>query len=405
MTERHDVSIEDVRLLVAERQRYDDWLAALEARRAETPSRVFERVYGDYLGRRTGVLEQLREHVETLTTVGRDLETRIIALEEQLASHEDERAEAILRTAVGEYDGDRWESVRQEVESKIGTLAEQRTGLIAEADDVRVLLASARPEPVVLESVVPDPPVSEPVVTAPTAAVAAPIAEPSPLTPELVASNVIVTEGAVLELAEPVAPTPWRVPAGYGADIMLITDNVSSHAHASNVEPSAAKQMSAPNAASSAGTPNAASQDALAEEHDGADFDDALALFSTEPRVTPTEREPLRPHTFDNATPHSADSSIDDRRVPDTANGSGARVAVGVAPQPVSAEPPPAPARDSFDDLAFLRSVIDPAAQGAGVRSSAATDQQKTLRCTECGTMNFPTEWYCERCGGELAAF
>jgi uncharacterized OB-fold protein len=29
----------------------------------------------------------------------------------------------------------------------------------------------------------------------------------------------------------------------------------------------------------------------------------------------------------------------------------------------------------------------------------------KTLRCTECGTMNLPTEWYCERCGGELAAF
>ena len=28
----------------------------------------------------------------------------------------------------------------------------------------------------------------------------------------------------------------------------------------------------------------------------------------------------------------------------------------------------------------------------------------KTLRCAECGTMNYPTEWYCERCGGELAA-
>jgi uncharacterized OB-fold protein len=32
-------------------------------------------------------------------------------------------------------------------------------------------------------------------------------------------------------------------------------------------------------------------------------------------------------------------------------------------------------------------------------------DALKTLRCTECGTMNLPTEWYCERCGGELAAF
>jgi uncharacterized OB-fold protein len=28
----------------------------------------------------------------------------------------------------------------------------------------------------------------------------------------------------------------------------------------------------------------------------------------------------------------------------------------------------------------------------------------KTLKCNECGTFNRPTEWYCERCGAELAA-
>jgi hypothetical protein len=28
----------------------------------------------------------------------------------------------------------------------------------------------------------------------------------------------------------------------------------------------------------------------------------------------------------------------------------------------------------------------------------------KTLRCKECGTLNLPTEWYCEQCGAELAA-
>lgn len=30
-------------------------------------------------------------------------------------------------------------------------------------------------------------------------------------------------------------------------------------------------------------------------------------------------------------------------------------------------------------------------------------EQTKTLRCGECDAMNFPTEWYCERCGAELA--
>ncbi|HZK78605.1 MAG TPA: zinc ribbon domain-containing protein [Gemmatimonadaceae bacterium] len=36
-------------------------------------------------------------------------------------------------------------------------------------------------------------------------------------------------------------------------------------------------------------------------------------------------------------------------------------------------------------------------------RSALRTDQAKTLKCPECGTPNYPTEWYCERCGGELA--
>ena len=34
----------------------------------------------------------------------------------------------------------------------------------------------------------------------------------------------------------------------------------------------------------------------------------------------------------------------------------------------------------------------------------APPEQVKTLKCQECGTLNYPTEWYCERCGAELAA-
>jgi hypothetical protein len=30
--------------------------------------------------------------------------------------------------------------------------------------------------------------------------------------------------------------------------------------------------------------------------------------------------------------------------------------------------------------------------------------QGKTLKCTDCGSLNYPTEWYCERCGAELSA-
>lgn len=48
-------------------------------------------------------------------------------------------------------------------------------------------------------------------------------------------------------------------------------------------------------------------------------------------------------------------------------------------------EAPPAPA---------------PSASGA---KTGAPGVAKTLKCGECGTLNRPTEWYCERCGAELA--
>ncbi|MDH3569582.1 MAG: zinc ribbon domain-containing protein, partial [Gemmatimonadota bacterium] len=28
----------------------------------------------------------------------------------------------------------------------------------------------------------------------------------------------------------------------------------------------------------------------------------------------------------------------------------------------------------------------------------------KSVKCTDCGTLNLPTEWYCEKCGAELTA-
>ena len=59
------------------------------------------------------------------------------------------------------------------------------------------------------------------------------------------------------------------------------------------------------------------------------------------------------------------------------------RTPTSQAPSAVSAPkvPPPAPAPE-----------VEAPADG------------KSLRCRGCGTMNFPSEWYCERCGGELAA-
>ena len=374
------MSIDDVRTLVAERQRYDDWLAALEAKRSDTPARVFDRVHGDYFARRTGVIEKLREHVGSLSALGDDLEGRIGALETQLASHEDERAEAMLRTAVGEYDGERWESVRQEVEASIAQLADKRAALVTEVDDVRTLLASARSEP-------------------PQMAVA-----DEPIAP--------------VELAQ-VEPETFNVPTAESVDVSgaeTITTAVDAiehpHREAEQVDPAhnaAADELfaelPAPPMMQGAALPIAAlsvyvspTQDDL----DGTDFDDALALFSSTAQAPEIHPTPLHGRTVD-----MLDRLEDAEGIGERQSAVATTPDLGPAPvaQPSATEALADSERDRFDDLAFLRSVTDPATQNSPTRAGAAGGQQKTLRCTECGTMNFPTEWYCERCGGELAAF
>ncbi|HEU5359191.1 MAG TPA: hypothetical protein VFU45_08730 [Gemmatimonadales bacterium] len=79
-----------------------------------------------------------------------------------------------------------------------------------------------------------------------------------------------------------------------------------------------------------------------------------------------------------------------------------------------------------IDELDFLKSVGGEQGEkkGGSIKPAAVKEQEpvaeappakaeviksdatagKTLKCAECGTMNRPTEWYCERCGAELAA-
>jgi hypothetical protein len=103
-----------------------------------------------------------------------------------------------------------------------------------------------------------------------------------------------------------------------------------------------------------------------------------------------------------------------------------------VSPAPERRPGPPATGRGDdrkrapVDELAFLKSVTEddngPSPRRAGgsqfqpdmpaslpaksdrPSEEPGQDGEKTLKCPDCGTMNLPTEWYCERCGAELAA-
>ncbi len=55
------------------------------------------------------------------------------------------------------------------------------------------------------------------------------------------------------------------------------------------------------------------------------------------------------------------------------------------------------------DEMTFIKSVTLET-EDSETDGRARGGNSKTLKCVECGSMNRPTEWYCERCGAELAA-
>ena len=103
--------------------------------------------------------------------------------------------------------------------------------------------------------------------------------------------------------------------------------------------------------------------------------------------------------------------------------GSAARVGSSPSAPPPKRDGDEKPRKTPIDELAFLKSVTEDKNAPSPRRASGAQFQpddpqnatpvapidenapvEKTLKCKECGTMNVATEWYCEKCGGELAA-
>ncbi|MEI6739747.1 MAG: hypothetical protein WCK74_05490 [Gemmatimonadaceae bacterium] len=288
------MSIEEVRALVAERQRYEGWLTALEQRRGETPEHVYARVQQDYDARRAAIVTALHAHAGPLASAADALEGQVETLTTELATVRDERAEAMLRTAVGEFEPAQWDALRETLESRIGALESDRSTLEAERDELRALLVEA-------------------------GGIAA--ADAMGQGSGLALDTVVAAPEAVEDVdSEPVVVEPVTAAAVNAvlAEDFGVEDVEAEVVDTAIVEP--------------------------AVESDAADAADA----------------------------------------------------------------------DLFDELAFLRAGAPPAAVpamhpavAAASPDDAPSDPRKTLRCAEptCRSWNLPTEWYCERCGGELNTF
>src|SRR5579862_4560427 len=177
-----DKSTDAITALLQERRRFEQWLATLESRRAITPANVYARVHADYSALLAGVLDQLGGRSAELQQSVDALGARLSSLQSEENSKRDERAEAELRAAVGEYSQERWIELSEATDTEITRLSGERSEATAELAQLQQLLNMAmarRPEPVV-----PVPPPAAPPLTPPMATAAAPppapVAAPAP---------------------------------------------------------------------------------------------------------------------------------------------------------------------------------------------------------------------------------
>jgi hypothetical protein len=137
-----------------------------------------------------------------------------------------------------------------------------------------------------------------------------------------------------------------------------------------------------------------------------ADFDELEFLKSvvgstgtpaSTPKVPATPTPPAKPATPSSGVPvrntPPGVGQTAERRTP-----SG-----GAAPQPRAIPAGASPSAPIEPKPPAEKKKVDTPDNALGLRSSDMAEQPKTLKCNECGTMNYASEWYCERCGGELA--
>ena len=373
-----------VESLMAERRKYEQWLAALEARRATTPERVFNRVHADYHDRLDAVVEQLKEHTEGLRAELASLTLRLTAVDEEQQQRHDERAEAELRAHVGELSAEAWEQIARESDRSIEGLSAKHTELERERAKTRELLTEAER---------PSPPRGAATIGAaraaalPPAAAAPPAAAPAPspavTAPAPVAAAAQAAAPAAAAEVPRVAPAPRPAPSVVEPPAAVPPQVIAAEVRSIETTVGAAEVADADV------TPRPtqrADASRLSGETSGT-FDELAFLSSvvntpggvmdTPPADRPDER--TRRDSFAQRAP---DEGI-----------------VNLASDPGAQLNSPASGRAGGSPLAMNVSGNIPI-----VIKDKTSEAAKSLKCGECGAMNYPTEWYCERCGAELAS-
>jgi TolA-binding protein len=274
MAERDPVSLDALNGLLKERQRYEEWLAALEEKRASTSDAVYQRVQADYQTRLREVSGKLAERAGELRQNIDALTFRLEEISRQETQQREARQEAELRAAVGEYSDKQWKEIGGAWDKELARLVKEKGAVDAQLTDLNRIFGLSVNEK----------------------------------QSEAAALRISGVDGTRAPIS-PVVPRP-AVP-----------------------EP---------------------------------------PTLNPPPRIE--QPASLRPQ----------------------------------------APAPSGPSRSPFDDFPVLRPgtstppattavATPPSVPKSGGSHDPRSEQHKTLKCPECGAANYPTEWYCERCGGELA--
>jgi len=278
MAEREPVSLDALNGLLKERQRYEEWLAALEDKRANTPESVYQRVQGDYQTRLREVSSKLAERAGELRENIDALTIKLEDITRQETQQREARLEAELRAAVGEYTDKQWKEIGGAWDKELARLVKEKNALDAQLNELNRIFALSVKE----------------------------------------------------KQSEAAALARGNSGEGFRAPISPVVPRPAVPEPPTLNPPSRVEQPAAR-------TPNPPAP--------------------TSPARSPFDQFPVLRPSGGSSTPPQTTTAV--------------------------ATPPSVPK--------------------SGGTSDPRSEQHKTLKCPECGAANYPTEWYCERCGGELA--
>jgi len=278
MAEREPVSLDALNGLLKERQRYEEWLAALEDKRANTPESVYIRVQGDYQTRLREVSSKLAERAGELRENIDALTVKLEEITRQETQQRESRQEAELRAAVGEYTDKQWKEIGGAWDKELARLLKEKNAVDAQLNELNRIFALSIKE----------------------------------------------KQSEAAALARGNSGDGFRAPISPVLPRPAVPEPPTLNPPSRVEQPAARTQNPSP---------------------------------QNSPARSPFDQFPVLRPGGGSSTPPQTTTAV--------------------------ATPPSVP-----------KSV------GA---SDPRSEQHKTLKCPECGAANYPTEWYCERCGGELA--